>query len=36
MSWANLFERADGVETTVTEIRETLEGRRRQGTDDGE
>lgn len=35
MSWADLFERADGVETTVTEISATLERRREQGADDG-
>jgi len=35
MGWATLFERADGVGTTVAEIRETLD-RHREREDDGD
>ena len=34
MTWGDLFDRAESVETTVSEIRETLT-RRREGDDGG-
>lgn len=34
MTWEDLFDRAAGVETTVAEIRETLDGDREDGDDE--
>jgi hypothetical protein len=34
MDWQALFDRASGFETTVTEVRETLDNRRERPHDD--